>query len=169
MLARFGADGTLAWAAGRAAQAYDGLRGVALASTGAVYATGWFGATAVFGAGQPTETTLVAGGDADVFLARYEASGAFGWVRQPQGADRDEGAAVALTPDGTGVVLTGRYAWPASGSGSGTITFGAGRPGAVTLTSVDRGAAFVAGYATDGAFDGWARSAGGSGGGSASG
>jgi len=70
---------------------------------------------------------------------------------------------VALTPDGQGLVVAGRYAWPPDGTGSGTITFGAGTPEALTLTSAGLSDDYLAGYGLDGRFLGWARSAGGPG------
>ena len=75
-LARYNADGTLAWARGVGAAEWDQGCGVAALSDGSVLVTGSFCETVIFGAGEANETILTAVANGDVFVARYDAGGA---------------------------------------------------------------------------------------------
>ena len=80
-VARFHADGDLAWARRvHGTGQYDQGQGIATHSDGSCIVGGRFtGATAVFGPGNPNETTLtnVAPGNGDAFFARFNVDGNF--------------------------------------------------------------------------------------------
>ncbi|HUT78139.1 MAG TPA: hypothetical protein VM285_10655 [Polyangia bacterium] len=112
-LARYEADGTLAWArlAGLQypndppAPHIDMMASAAL-DDGGVAVTGLFTGEVIFGQGDPGETTLFSNpADADLFLARYDASGALVWVRQALGDGADLGLEVLALPEGDLVVV----------------------------------------------------------------
>jgi hypothetical protein len=79
--ARFDADGGLAWArrVGGTGQYDQGLAAAAFADGTCVVGGRFTGATAVFGAGNPNETTLtnVTAGNGDAFIARFNPDGNF--------------------------------------------------------------------------------------------
>jgi|GEM_PF-1246380 len=93
------------------------------------------------------------GGQFDIFLAKYDASGTLLWSRQVGGAGKDVGAQIALDGSGSGL-LTGYF--------NGTITFGAGEPNETALTSAGSADIYMAKYDTLGNFL-WAKKAGGTG------
>ncbi len=57
-LARYDREGKLAWATMAGGPAYDAGRGLAVTGAGDVVLTGGYGSSAVFGAGEPSETSL---------------------------------------------------------------------------------------------------------------
>jgi len=79
----------------------DLARDVVFGAGGRSYVIGSFRDSADFGDG----TSLTSVGDADVFVAKYDADGSLLWVRQGGGVDLDQGHAVAI--DGAGNVLAG--------------------------------------------------------------
>lgn len=75
-----------------------------------VYVTGYFSGSAVFGT-----TTLVSNGVNDIFLAKYDSSGAFLWAVKAGSAGSDYGYAVACDSTGSAYLV---------GSIGGNATFG---------------------------------------------
>jgi hypothetical protein len=152
-LARYGADGALAWAVPVAdgAQTLGGQPRVALAAdaSGAATIAGTFHGSATFGTG-PGAVTLASGSGDEVFVARYAPDGSLGWARQSVGGTA-LGLAVALAGDG-GAWVTGNVQSSVDGT-----TFGSGEPGATSLR-VPLGNLFVARYRPDGSLA-FARSA----------
>jgi hypothetical protein len=118
-VARYGADGLLAWA-DRAGGPGDEL-GESIAATGGGWAvSGDLGGLAVFGKGTPAEALLPSG----AFLARWDDAGAFAWARAIGVPDV---AAVAAAP-GADAWLLGSLPGPQS-----RLVLGAGEPGETTL------------------------------------
>ncbi len=156
-LARYNADGTLAWARRAGGAGVEEVAaGVAAFPDGSLVVAGWFVGSSVFGAGEPNATTLVgAGQHADIFVARYNADGTLAWAKGaggPHPPHSDIGYAVGAFPDGSAVV-TGYF--------QGSAVFGAGEPNATTLTATSASSIFVARYNADGTLA-WARREGGS-------
>jgi len=160
VVARYNADGTLAWARRAGGTDLDAGAGVASFADGSAVVTGSFRGTATFGAAGVPSTTLVASsGSEDVFVARYDADGALAWAKRAGGPGADSGSSIASYADGSSVV-TGLF--------NGSATFGPGEPGARTLAvptgpslGVPRGHdLFVARYNADGTLA-WAQRAGG--------
>ena len=106
--------------------------------------TGDFWGTAVFGASEPNETTLVSAGGFDLFVAKYDSDGHLVGVKQAGGTGWAGGQ--GLSVDGSGnIYVTGTF--------SDTAVFGASEPNETTLVSAGNADIFVAKYAigdTDG-------------------
>jgi hypothetical protein len=114
----------------------EAVAGIAALDDGSAIATGEYRGDAVFGEGQPTETTLAAfdaaGGEPDGFAARYARDGSLLWAKRFGGASWDLGVEVAAT-DGGALVLA---------SYGETATFGPGEAGATTVSDAAYGASY---------------------------
>jgi uncharacterized delta-60 repeat protein len=135
-LARYNADGTLAWAK-RAGGAF-GDRGYGLTLFGdeSIAVGGAFHGDAIFGTGEPNQTTLsAAGGSDDCFVARYSGAGLLLWVQREGGTGVDGIGSLSGFPDGSFIAV---------GSFNSSATFGPGDPGQSTLTSAGVADVFVA-------------------------
>jgi hypothetical protein len=153
-VARIAPDGTLAWA--RRAGGIQGERcdAISAGADGSFVIAGLFRSDAVFGPGEPGETTLPFGGMNDAFVASYDAAGRLLWATPVRGSLQL--AALARFEDGSCV---------AAGSFLGTATFGMGEEGETTLVAPGEPndyEAFVARFTADGALA-WARAFGGEG------
>ncbi|MCB0577756.1 MAG: hypothetical protein KDD10_00400, partial [Phaeodactylibacter sp.] len=113
------------------------------------YITGYLrGGTADFDPG-PGTVSLSATGD-DIFVAKYDASGAYQWAFKLGGNSSERGRGIAV--DGLGNVLV-------TGGFSGTVDFDPG-PNTFSLTSIGLNDAFIAKYDASGAYQ-WAINMGG--------
>jgi hypothetical protein len=121
--------------------------------SGNSYVTGYFDGSATFGAGEANQTVLTADGNFDIFVAKYNSSGALHWAKRAGGADFDEAYGIAVDGSGNSYV-TGYF--------EGSATFGAGEANQTILTVVGSNDAFVAKYNSSGALQ-WAKRAGGTG------
>ena len=128
-------------------------RGVTRYSDGSCIVIGAFQATVTVGVGRPDATNLTSAGEADIFVARYDADGSLAWVKRAGGAGYDEPRGVDSVPDGS-CVVNGYFK-------SATITFGPGEANETQLTSAaGQTEAFTARYNADGTLA-WAKRAGG--------
>lgn len=139
----------LDWATRAGGTGFERGFGIAADNAGNSYVTGPFGGTAIFGAGEANETTLTPAGGLDIFVAKYDPSGALVWAKRAGGGGIDLGSAIATDGDANSYV-TGRF--------SGTATFGAGDTNETILTGTND--IFVAKYDPSGALV-WAKRAGG--------
>ena len=145
----FGATPAFQWVqqVGPSSETSGGSRATALAvdGLGNCFVTGRFKTSADFNG-----TNLISYGGSDVFVAKYESTGALLWVRQGRGGDDDEGRGIAV--DGTGNCYV-----------VGDFGFGSGRPvdwGTTNLASSGKSDAFIAKYDDRGALQ-WVRAIGG--------
>ena len=135
-VAKYQSNGELAWAKSAGGEAtfalYSGDRGRGLDvdNSGSVYVTGFFHGTAVFGAGETEETTLVSNGFTDIFIAKYTASGELVSAQSIGSNGFDWGSSIVVDDTGS-TYFTGTFA--------GAVTFGQGEVGETTLISVDDG------------------------------
>ncbi len=120
-LLRYRPDGSLVWARRAGGAEGDKANGVAGFADGSSVVTGMFEGTAVFGAGEPGETSLVSAGQNDVFVARYAADGSLAWARRAGGAGNDFGFGVAVLADQS-IVVTGEFRKAADFGGGGAST-----------------------------------------------
>jgi hypothetical protein len=153
-IARYNADGTLAWAKSASVGNYPYGFGIAALSDNSTVVTGSFSSSATFGEGEPNETTLVSAGSTDIFIARYNADGTLAWAKRAGGEDYDEGYGIAALSDNSTVVTGTFYS---------SATFGEGEPNETTLVS--KGGSpdiFIARYNANGILA-WAKRAGGEG------
>jgi hypothetical protein len=146
-VARYQPDGRLQWAkrAGGVDSELGG--GVSALADGSCLVTGRFQSTALFGLFETNQTTLVATGGQEAFVARYQADGSLAWATQLESTIVSRGVGIAAFADGSSA---------ACGSYEGSTTFGPGEPGQVVLTDAGDGEVFVARFDANGALD-WAR------------
>lgn len=158
-LARYRPDGQLAWAKHVGGPGAEHGRGVAALPDGSVVVVGLSGISnpgdaATFGAGEPTEVSLVAvEGGITSFVAKYDPAGAVVWAKGIDGWGTSRIDGVTVTPDG-GAVISGTF--------TRQLVLGRGESGEVTLTSVGEEDIFLAKLGADGALA-WAKRAGGAG------
>jgi uncharacterized delta-60 repeat protein len=145
-VARYNLDGTLAWVRQAGGTGFDEGFGVAAFANDGLVVSGVFTGTAVFGPGEINQSTLVAQGTENLFIARYNADGTLAWVRQAI-ATRGGGVfiRVAAFPDGSAAV---------TGSFIGTATFGPGEDNQQMLTSRGSEDIFIARYNANGTLAG---------------
>ncbi|WP_179137145.1 cadherin-like domain-containing protein [Candidatus Entotheonella palauensis] len=156
-IAKYLADGTLAWARQAGGAEDDEATGVMVMvwPNDNTMITGHFQLNATFGAGEPNETILTSAGQRDMFIAQYDPNGMLLWATQAGGSgdDRSLDMTPIFNPSGAAVI---------TGSFQNTAVFGAGQPGEVMLTSAGQRDMFIAKYNLMGQLD-WAKRAGGNG------
>jgi hypothetical protein len=154
-VARYNADGTLAWAKRAGGAEFDTCRGNATLSDGFSVIAGGFAGSITFGAGETNETTLTASGSVegalDIFVARFGSDGSLIWATQA-GGDASDIANDMATSALDSFIVGGRF--------EGTATFGEGESGETQLTSRGATDIFVARYNSNGTLA-WVKSAGG--------
>ena len=150
-LARYDSTGALVWAKQASGTSFDFGNSIDVDASGNSYITGYFDGSATFGAGGATATTLASSGQDDIFLARYDSTGALVWAKQAGGTDYDRAFHIRVDASGNSYI-TGYF--------EGSATFGAGGAAAATLTSDGDSDIFLARYDSKGALA-WALRAGG--------
>jgi uncharacterized delta-60 repeat protein len=140
-VARYNADGTLAWAKQAGGVMQDVARDITAFPDGSSVITGRFGDTATFGLGEFGETQITSEGKTDIFIARYRANGKVRWAQQVGGVSPDQGEALAGFNDGS-FIVTGRF--------QETVTFHKGNKGETQLVSVGDYDLFVSRYRASG-------------------
>jgi hypothetical protein len=152
--ATFLADGTFEAVVQVEASLGGSARDVAVFPDDSFVLVGGLSGTAVFGAGEPNETTLVTDSVyGDAYLARYDADGSLDWVEQLPSETRSTARGVAVTADGD-IAISGIIE-------GGEVVFGQGQSSETVLVGegVD---IFFASYDGSGSLK-WAERAGGTG------
>ncbi len=142
--AKVNANGSYAWATqsgGGTGRDSAMARGVSALPDGSSIITGQFNGTATFGT-----TTLTSTGSVDVFTAKVNADGSYGWAIKAGGTGDAQARGVSALPDGSSII---------TGDFTVTATFGA-----TTLTSTGAIDTFTAKVNADGSY-GWATQSGG--------
>jgi hypothetical protein len=124
--------GNFVWARGLGGANSDIGSGLAVASDGNVYTTGYFRGPADFDPG-PGTFNLTDAGQTDVFVSKLNSAGNFVWARRLGGTNYDYGQGIAVASDGS-VYTTGAF--------QGTADFDPG-PGTSDLTSAGYEDVFV--------------------------
>ena len=135
-VARFHADGSLAFARRAGGVSTDIGKRLAAFPDRSFILTGSFQREAVFGPGEANETTVTAAGNAH-FVARYDGGGRLISVFAVEGLGFNSDVCVAPLEGG---------AFVAAGTFLGSVTFGAGEPNETTLTAVHAHDVFIARY-----------------------
>ena len=110
-LARFDGNGNCLWAIREGGSGADGAASLARATNGDLLLTGSFSGSATIAG-----TAFTSQGNADGFLARYDANGSALWCKAYSGTAWDNGNGVSLDIAGN-VYITGRYTGSASFDG----------------------------------------------------
>jgi Immunoglobulin domain/Beta-propeller repeat len=147
-VAKYDRDGNMLWAKRAGGTSHDSARALAADQAGNVFVAGYYGQGFGSAATFDNVTLTPAGASADVFLAKYDASGNLAWVKSAGGSLLDYGYALASDAGGNAYL---------AGSFTGTATFGSSN-----LTSSGGSDIFVAAYSTAGNVL-WSRKAGGTG------
>ncbi len=146
-LVKYSSSGNVLWATSAGGTSGDAGAGVSADADGNVVVTGVFSSPSItFGTSTLTNT---GGGNADIFVVKYDGSGNVLWAKAIGGTGYDEGSAIHTDTVGN-VIVTGRFDSP-------SITFGT-----TTLTNASAGFSdlFVVKYSPSGNVL-WAASAGG--------
>jgi hypothetical protein len=146
-LAKYDTAGTLLWVRNFGTRFDDAANSVAVDPSGNVYITGYFSDDSI----QMGGTTLIntsPGYSADVFLAKFNPSGALIWAKKAGGYLYDEGAAVTTDRSGN-VFVSGKFTSDTFFTGSGYLVND-------TVGTFDM---FVMGYSSTGSLL-WAKRAG---------
>jgi hypothetical protein len=133
LVAKFDMDGNLIWAKNEGAAKSEKAVGVTYDNQGNIYITGYFTDDTNFNG-----TNIAGAGGHDIFVAKYDGTGAFQWVKTAGGAGRDEGKGIKADNNGN-VYVCGMF--------QNSATFGS-----ISMTAYDQYQdAFVAKLsATDG-------------------
>ncbi len=148
-VAKYSADGTFLWVKQTGGSGGDLSGGIAVDGVGNSYVTGSFQGTAIFGAGNPVETTLISERSRGIFVAKYDSDGILRWVKQAVGSLDSYAFSIAVDYVGNSYV---------TGIVQGAVTFGIGEPEetALTSTGITEIFHFVAKYDPDGRLH-WAK------------
>jgi hypothetical protein len=142
-VAKYNSSGTLLWArqdGGGGAFIED--PGISVDSAGNSHLTGSFSGNAIFGLGEPSETTLMGVSvHQDIFVAKYDTSGALVWAKQASGPGNTQGLAISVDSTGNSHV---------TGAFETSVTFGSGELNETILTGLGSQDIFVAKYASNG-------------------
>jgi hypothetical protein len=152
-VARYNPDGTFDWVVTAGGTHNDRMHAMDARPDGSFAITGDFGNTAVFGAGDPNETHLTAGGDWDGYIASYAPGGTLKWAQRVSGGYWNCGHDVSLLSDGS-VIATGRF------NGDGILD--PSGPNETLFEGEGDTDIYIAKYTNEGSLA-WARSAGGQG------
>jgi len=149
-IAKYDAAGNYVWAKSIGGSGDDDSSRIALDASGNIYITGYFHGTADFDPAAAT-ANLTSTGSADIFIAKYDASGNYLWAKNIGGTGDDIPAAIAITGS-SNIYVTGTF--------TGTADFDAGAATA-NLTSNGGADIFLTEYDGSGNYL-WAKSIGGS-------
>lgn len=118
-IAKYDLNGNLIWARRAGSYDWDKATGIACDNAGNVYICGYFKNKAVFGG----TSTIYSSGAEDIFVAKYNSSGTFLWVRKAGGPERDEAKEIGV--DGSGnVYVCGMFKKTANFSGTNVTSSG---------------------------------------------
>jgi hypothetical protein len=107
-ISKFDAAGNNLWAKTAGGTNYDFANATAVDAQGSVYISGYCMETSTFG-----NANVISNGQGDIYLAKYNASGEFQWVKNGGSASQDVGMCLKL--DNTGnLYLTGFFSGAAS-------------------------------------------------------
>jgi hypothetical protein len=160
-LSKLDSDGNFVWAKTWGGEGYDDGPGVAVDTSGNVYVAGMYASQTInfdpaggsAGLGHPAHDSGIL---VDVFLSKFDSSGAFQWVRTWGASGTDEVGEVVTVDDAGGIYLGGRF-------GCASCDFNPGLGGTADLHSTHGDLdAFVSKFDSNGAFQ-WARTFGGTG------
>jgi hypothetical protein len=101
-VAKYTSDGTLQWVKTAGGDYDDVAWSLAIDNSNKIFISGEFNASAYFGS-----TQLITSGNADIFVACYDASGNIQWVKKAGGTLIDRARGIGC--DGTNIYITGQF------------------------------------------------------------
>jgi len=108
-ITKYNNNGTFVWAKSAGGSEDDFAQGIDTFNDGSSVVTGEFMDTALFGKGEPNETSLNSAGNSDAFIARYAPDGTLLWAKRAGNSSSDEaGWDVEAFDDGS-LVMTGWF------------------------------------------------------------
>ena len=111
-LSVFTPSGVLKWGKRFGSSNYDVGQSVAFDSTGALYVAGSFQRTTDFDPGAGMESLTAVGADSnpkDMYISKFDANGAFQWVRQYKGYGTGDGPAVVSVDSNNSIYVSGNF------------------------------------------------------------
>ncbi len=117
-IAKFSPTGVIQWAVRFGSTSSDLGRGIATDASGNVFVTGFFSGTVSFGGGN-----LVSAGGSDIFVAKFNGTGAHQWSQRFGGTGSDTGYSLA-TDAGGNVAVTGNFFGTANFGGADLVSAG---------------------------------------------
>ncbi len=102
-VAKLDTNGNWLWAMKAGGSLGDASYGIAVASDGSIYLTGYFYGFATFGL-----TSLTSGGSQDLFVAKLDATGNWIWAKKAGGSGNEYGSSIAIDVNAN-VYLTGYF------------------------------------------------------------
>ncbi len=141
-VSKLNSGGNFVWAKSMGGVDGDYGNGIAVDSSGNVYTTGYFGATADFDPGTGTANLTSMGVD-DIFVSKLDGSGNFAWARGMGGTDYDFGYGIATDSSGN-VYTTGHFSGTADfDPNSGTVNLISAGSYDIYVSKLDNGGNFV--------------------------
>ncbi len=152
-LVKYDAAGTAIWARRMGTGVFNDFAGGVAGSLNLdfVVVSGYFTGIATFDGGNNPDIELTTRNDFDAFVAAYDGSGNLLWVQQSGGSEQDTGRGVIVDEDGN-VYATGSF--------TGTATWGDPVNGDTTIASAGSSDGFLAKYEPNGDLV-WVRTIGG--------
>jgi hypothetical protein len=147
-ISKMDSSGNFVWAKGFGGSGVDMAHGVAVDSSGNVYAVGKFSGTVDFDPGVGV-TNLTSMGGYDIFVIKLDSSGNLAWAKSIGGTSDDVANAVSVGPDGS-VVFTGNFQFVADFDPGTAVS---------NLTSAGNHDLFISNLSSSGSFV-WAKSIG---------
>lgn len=152
-LAAYNSDGTLAWAKAAGGLGFEQATANLCFADDSILIAGDFAQDLTLGLGEPQETSFMAQGTSDLFLAKYDAQGNLQWATNISGDQEAQCRDLTAYADGSFAI---------AGVFEGEITLGAGEAFETQLQSSGSADIFLARYQADGTLL-WAKQAGGNG------
>ena len=150
--------GVLKWGKRFGSSDYDVGQSVAFDSTGALYVSGSFRKTTDFDPGDGVESLTAVGADSnpkDMYFSKFDANGAFQWVRQYKGYGTNDGPPVVSVDSNNFIYVSGDF--------SGQLTFytNQNKQDTFTVTSIGTRDSFISKWSPSGSHV-WTKQVGGS-------
>jgi len=133
-IAKFNSEGDFLWSHRAGGPMADYIRGLTLDADQNLIVTGYFYDMISFG-----DTTILASGSSDIYLAKFDAEGGLLWATSAGGSSSDQAHSASCDPDGN-ILLTGSFYYD--------ITLGD-----TTLSTINPVGVVIARYFPDGQLD----------------
>ncbi len=107
-IAKYSANGSLLWVQKIGGTTNDEAKAITVDSENNIYITGYFEGTVDFNPHPFLTSSLTSNGGKDIFVCKFNSSGAFQWVRRFGGSGEDEGKSITIDRKGN-IISTGVF------------------------------------------------------------